>query len=140
MLPLRVYIEDTDFNGIVYHANFVKYFERARTEHLRQAGFEKTTLKAQEGIAFVIRDLSISYKRPLYLDDKILISSRLVKASPMRLEFEQEIFREGAERPCAAAKVTIVVVGQDGRPKAASADVHTKLQNQPVLEICDKIW
>ena len=75
---LRVYYEDTDAQGVVYYANYLKFFERARTEFLRGVGYEQMKLM-KEGIIFVVRNLELKLLKPARLDDEILISTRLDK-------------------------------------------------------------
>jgi len=73
---LRVYYEDTDAQGVVYYANYLKFFERARTELLRTARYEQKTLM-EEGAIFVVRDLSLALQKPARLDDELTISTKL---------------------------------------------------------------
>jgi acyl-CoA thioester hydrolase len=92
--PVRVYYEDTDGGGVVYHANYLKFMERARTEWLRSLGFEQTELKASFGILFVVRKLEIQYKKPACFNDAIYVVSTVAKTQRCLLTFEQTIKRD----------------------------------------------
>lgn len=89
-LSLRVYWEDTDAGGVVFYANYLKYFERARTEWLRALGIEQRRLQTQEGIQFVVADVQLRYLAPAKLDDMLVISAKLVEWGNASLVFEQE--------------------------------------------------
>lgn len=78
-MRVRVYYEDTDAGGIVYHANYLRYFERARTDWLRALGAVHTELDARHGLVFVVRDLAIDYIAPARLDDELLIDVHLLE-------------------------------------------------------------
>lgn len=89
-LMLRVYIEDTDAGGIVYHANYLNYMERARTEWLRARGFDQKTL-LERNIALVVRSLECRYRLPARLDDELLVTTRPGALRHCTLTFEQRI-------------------------------------------------
>src|SRR5512146_2139742 len=86
---LRVYYEDTDTGGVVYYANYLKFFERARTEWLRAAGFGQQSLAAEQGLQFVVARIECDYLRPARLDDVIELDVRVVKAGRVSVVFEQ---------------------------------------------------
>ena len=92
--PVRVYYEDTDGGGVVYHANYLKFMERARTEWLRSLGFEQTALKSRMRIMFVVRGLALQYLRPAQFDDALMVSTRLTRTGRSLLQFEQTIRRD----------------------------------------------
>ena len=85
---LRVYYEDTDAQGVVYYANYLKFFERARTEFLREVGYEQMKLM-QEKIIFVVRGLELNLLKPARLDDKLIIKTSLIKLGKVSFDFEQ---------------------------------------------------
>ena len=87
---IRVYYEDTDTGGIVYYANYLKFFERARTEWLRAAGFEQRRLLEEFGLQFVVAHIECSYQQPARLDDLIEIDLRVVKTGRVFIVFEQD--------------------------------------------------
>lgn len=92
-LPVRVYYEDTDAGGVVYHANYLRFMERARTEWLRNLGFEQDTLAKDMNIVFVVAGLEISYRKPARFNDKLIVSSAIEKTSRASIIFAQKIYR-----------------------------------------------
>ena len=90
---LRVYYEDTDAQGVVYYANYLKFFERARTEYLRKSGYEQMKLM-QEGIIFVVRGVEMKLQKPARLDDVLVIKSQLIKLGKVSFDFLQEAYKE----------------------------------------------
>ena len=92
---MRVYWEDTDAAGIVFYANYLKFFERARTEWLRSLGFGQEALRTSAGIAFVVSETRLRYRRPARLDDVIDVSVAIVHMGQASLEIAQEARRAG---------------------------------------------
>jgi len=90
---LRIYWEDTDAAGIVFYANYLKFFERARTEWLRSLGFGQEALRTDAGIAFVVSETRLRYRRPARLDDVIDVSVAVVHLGQASLEIAQEARR-----------------------------------------------
>jgi len=89
-LNYKVYVEDTDFQGIVYYANYLKYFERSRSEFLSKNGiFQKKLIK--EDSAFVIKEIKLNYKSPAELGDEIIVQSNVMKKSNARMIFFQKV-------------------------------------------------
>jgi len=89
-LNYKVYVEDTDFQGIVYYANYLKYFERSRSEFLSKNGiFQKMLIK--EDSAFVIKEIKLNYKSPAELGDEIIVKSNVMKKSDARMIFFQKV-------------------------------------------------
>ncbi len=86
---VRVYYEDTDTGGVVYYANYLKFFERARTEWLRAAGFGQQALAEEQGLQFVVARIECDYRRPAKLDDVIQLDVRVVQAGRVSVTFEQ---------------------------------------------------
>lgn len=93
---LRVYYEDTDASGVAYHANYLRWFERARTEWLRERGVSQERLRLELGIAFTIADLSVRYRRPARLDDALEVRTRITARKRASLEFAQQLFHAAA--------------------------------------------
>ncbi len=93
---IRVYYEDTDTGGVVYYANYLKFFERARTEWLRAAGFEQQTMADQLGLRFVVTRIECDYKQPARLDDVLELDVRVARAGGASIVFDQTA-RRGAE-------------------------------------------
>jgi acyl-CoA thioester hydrolase len=103
--PLRVYWEDTDAGGVVFYANYLKFFERARTEWLRSFGHSQEQLRHDSGAIFIVTDTGVRYLRPARLDDTIDVTVEVNRRTPARLFFTQQAWR-GAEL---LAEGTIVV-------------------------------
>ena len=94
---VRVYYEDTDAAGIVFYANYLRYMERARTEWLRSIGYEHDMLKKKHEILFTVKNVSIEYIKPAYLDDILMVTSSLLKKSGASLIFQQTIKNKNNE-------------------------------------------
>lgn len=94
--PVRVYWEDTDAGGVVFYANYLKFFERARTEWLRSHGFGQQDLRAREGLIFVVTDTTVRYRQPARLDDLIEATVAVRSARPASLVIAQQALRGGA--------------------------------------------
>ena len=91
--PVRVYYEDTDSAGVVYYANYLRYFERARTEWLRALGFEQTDLAAQHHIVFVVRAINVEYLQPAHFNDELQITLELGEPGASQIVFAQRALR-----------------------------------------------
>lgn len=89
--PVRVYYEDTDSGGVVYYANYMKFMERARTEWLRNLGFEQDDLAAREGVIFAVRAIQVEYLRPARFNDLLQVSVELVEKGAATMKFIQQI-------------------------------------------------
>ena len=95
-LALRVYWEDTDAAGIVFYANFLKFFERARTEWLRTKGYSQEQLRTERGTGFIVTDASIRYRRPARLDDLLDVTVALTRVGQASLQLAQQASRIAA--------------------------------------------
>ncbi|MEY4750798.1 MAG: tol-pal system-associated acyl-CoA thioesterase [Pseudomonadota bacterium] len=91
--PLRIYWEDTDAGGVVFYANYLKFFERARTEWLRSLGCSQQALREQTGAIFVVTDTAVRYLQPARLDDEIVVSVALAEVGRVRLTLDQVAWR-----------------------------------------------
>ncbi|MCI0668638.1 MAG: tol-pal system-associated acyl-CoA thioesterase [Methylococcaceae bacterium] len=91
--PVRVYYEDTDAGGVVYYANYLKFYERARTERLRALGFEQDRLRRDTGLVFAVRSVQVDYLRPALFNDELLVSAEVRNLKRASVEFNQEITR-----------------------------------------------
>lgn len=124
--PVRVYYEDTDAGGVVYYANYLKFFERARTEWLRALGIDQSLLAERTGAIFVVRGLDVSYRRPARLDDMLTVHARIERLGKASIDFIQTCEREG--ELMASGRVQVGCVDRTGlRPTAMPADVRTAL-------------
>jgi acyl-CoA thioester hydrolase len=112
---LRVYFEDTDLTGIVYHANYLRFMERARSDMLRAAGIDqRASHDAGEG-AYAVADLAIRYRRPARLDDALIVISRVTGVRAASCAIHQTVMRSG--EVLAEADVTAAFLAPDGRPR-----------------------
>lgn len=93
--PVRVYWEDTDAGGIVYYANYLKFFERARTEWLRSLGIEQQVLRERSGAMFVVSESSLKYHVPARLDDRLDVTVGVRHSARASLVLEQQALRDG---------------------------------------------
>ena len=91
--PVRIYFEDTDSGGVVYHSNYLKFMERARTEWLRSVGIDQRHLKQQDHIMFVVHRIDIQYKLPARFNDDLIVKSELIEIGSSKIEFRQMIYR-----------------------------------------------
>lgn len=114
--PARVYWEDTDGGGIVYHANYLRFLERARTEWLRALGVSQGTLAGEAGVLFTVVSLSVAYRRPARLDDALEVSCEPERAGRASLRFRQCI-RRGEEMLLEAEVRVACIDAQSLRPR-----------------------
>jgi len=105
---IRVYYEDTDGGGVVYHSNYLNFMERARTEWLRSLGFEQTELKTEMGVMFVVRGLKLQYKQPARFNDALSVITKIIRVGRSLLEFEQTIYRNKELLTSATVEVVCV--------------------------------
>ena len=120
ILPVRVYYEDTDFTGVVYHANYVRYFERGRSDFLRLAGVSHSDLlERHDPAAFVVTRMEIDFKRPARIDDALRVITTYDQAKGARLQVSQRITRGG--ELIAVAKVSAACISLDGKPRKPPA-------------------
>ena len=122
---VRVYYEDTDFSGNVYHAAYLHFFERARTEFLRTLGVHHSEL-IRDGIAFAVRSMRIEFDRPARIDDLLEVETRVDAISAARLALDQRVTRGG--EAIARASVLVVAINRSGRPVRMPKDILRHLQ------------
>ena len=115
VLPVRVSYEDTDFSGVVYHANYLRYFERGRTEALRAAGGSHAEMMDKDGLAFTVTDLAIRYHRGARVDDELTVETTLTEMRGARMLFEQAVLK--GDEVLATGRVTVACMTMDGRPR-----------------------
>lgn len=131
--PVRVYYEDTDAGGIVFYANYLKFFERARTEWLRACGIDQQRVADETGAIFIVRSTALDYRAPARLDDMLTITSRIGRIGRASVEFTQEAWRDGTL--LVAGHIRIGCVDRAGiRPAAIQPDVLDALQRGPVTD------
>lgn len=113
--PVRIYFEDTDAGGIVYHANYLRYMERARSDMLRLLGIDqRASMEAGEGV-YAVSSLTIDYRAPAHLDDDLTVISRMERVSGATVSIAQQVMRGAAL--LTSAHVTVAFITPQGRPK-----------------------
>ena len=128
-LQCRVYFEDTDAGGVVYYANYLKFYERARSEFLRQLGFEQDDL-LEQNIVFVVRQATVDYIRSAGFNALLRVETTIEHLKKASLVFQQQIFQLDAEREVLVnrARVKVACVSADGfKPTAIPEDIYTQL-------------
>jgi acyl-CoA thioester hydrolase len=126
--PVRIYYEDTDSGGVVYHSQYLNFMERARTEWLRALGFEQDQLRNELKLLFAVHSMQITYRRPARFNDALLIESQLVKASGASMQFEQIIYR-GEELLCDASVRIACLDAETFRPKSIPKSILTEMHS-----------
>ncbi|MEP3346960.1 MAG: tol-pal system-associated acyl-CoA thioesterase [Litoreibacter sp.] len=123
---LRVYYEDTDLAGIVYYANYMKFIERARSEWVREIGVDQVALKAEAGIVFAVRRLEADYLAPAKFDDMLDVVTEVKDISAARITLTQDVMR--GNDVLFKSVVTLVCLGETGRPSRLPADIRQLMQ------------
>lgn len=124
--PIRVYYEDTDAGGVVYHANYLKFMERARSEWLRSLGIEQDELRDNDGVIFAILSAQVDYLLPAKFNDELFVSSIVIKKGKASITIEQEVVRE-TQVLCKGIIKVATLDGQSFRPKAMPDKVYKKI-------------
>ena len=122
--PVRVYFQDTDAGGVVYHANYVNFMERARTEWLRTFGYSNAGMMKELGVMFVVRSIKLDYLKPAQLDDELLVTARTREIGRSRVTLLQEVLR--GEELLAEGEVHLVCVGAQTFKPVSVPDVLRK--------------
>lgn len=123
-LPIRVYYEDTDFGGVVYYANYLKFLERGRTEALRDLGVDQIALK-KAGTVFVVRRVEADYLKPARFDDVLEVRTGVSTLKRASVIMPQEVWR-GADR-LLTARITIACMAENGRPVRIPPEISANL-------------
>jgi len=130
VLPVRVYFEDTDFSGLVYHATYLRWCERGRSDFLRLMGNDHQALIAgasgREPAAFVVRRMHLEYLKPARIDEVLEVTTRAKDATAATLTLDQRISRDGID--LFTAKVTVVLISASGKPMRLSSALRQALQ------------
>ncbi|HDK37754.1 MAG TPA: tol-pal system-associated acyl-CoA thioesterase [Thiolapillus brandeum] len=128
--PVRVYYEDTDAAGIVYYANYFRFMERARTEWLRELGFEQDEVRQQHGVVFVVRSATANYRAPAKFNDLLWVTVGMNQHSRTAMTIEQNIYRQKDDRLLCKGEISIVCVDSDSfRPRPIPAAILEKIKN-----------
>jgi len=126
-LPVRVYYEDTDFTGLVYHANSLRYFERGRSDCLRLMGIgHAELLDGDRPMAFVVSKMGLTFLKPARIDDELLVRTHYAALRGARLYINQAITR-GADVLC-HAEVEVVCIHMDGRPRRPTQALRDRIR------------
>ncbi len=126
LYPVRVYYEDTDAGGIVYHANYLRFAERARSEMLRRLGIEQGAMRARDGVMFAVRRCTVDFLAPARLDDDLTVATRLVGVGAATMDILQDV-RLG-DRELVRLKLLIACVGPAGRPARIPKPLRAALE------------
>jgi tol-pal system-associated acyl-CoA thioesterase len=125
--PVRVYFENTDAGGVVYHGEYLKLLERARTEWLRHLGYDHQALARDHRVIFVVSAIAVEFLKPARLDDNLAVSVRLESIGRVRCVFEQEIRRE--DEALVKARVTVASLANDSfKPAEIPAGLKRKME------------
>ena len=122
---LRVYYEDTDLAGIVYHANYLKFIERARSDLVRAAGVSQSDMKQQAGIVFAVRRMEIAYLSPARFEDDLEVRTAFGPLKGARFDLDQSVWR--GDQALFQARVQVVCIDQKGRAVRIPADIRQNL-------------
>ncbi|WP_424980561.1 tol-pal system-associated acyl-CoA thioesterase [Leisingera sp. S232] len=122
--PVRVYYEDTDMGGIVYHANYLRFIERARSDWVRGIGVDQNAMR-EEGLIYVVRRIEADYLAPAKFDEELLVTTSMHNVTPARMVLDQQVTRGG--QPLFRAQVTIVCITTGGKPARLPAEIRALL-------------
>jgi acyl-CoA thioester hydrolase len=125
--PVRVYFENTDAGGVVYHGEYLKFMERARTEWLRHLGYDHQVLAREHKVIFVVSAIAADFLKPARLDDNLAVSVRLESVGRVRCIFEQEVRRE--DEVLVKARVTVASLANESfKPAEIPAGLKRKME------------
>jgi len=119
LFPVRVYYEDTDLSGVVYHANYLRYMERARSDMLRVAGIDQRAAHEDGTGTYAVAQVNIHYRAPARLDDALVVRSRIDAVSAVRCTIAQAVWR--GETLLSDGEVTVAFIDPAGRPRRQPA-------------------
>ena len=122
LFRVRIYYEDTDSSGLVYHANYLRFAERARTEMLRDFGLVHPALLARHGVAFVVRHLAADFRAPARLDDLLVVETRIKSQRGASVDLRQSIVGNGID--LVEIRLKLACITRDGRPTRVPAALN----------------
>lgn len=123
VLPVRVYYEDTDFSGVVYHASYLRFMERGRSDFLRLAGADHAELfGGEDPVAFVVRRMSISFERPAGIDDVLHVETRTKEMRGASMILAQRVVRDGTV--LVAAEVQVALISRSGKARRIPVELR----------------
>lgn len=126
-IPIRVYYEDTDCGGVVYYANYLRFFERGRTEFFRETGVSIPELQ-ERGFFFLVRKAEIEYLSPCRYDDLLTVETRVSAVTGATVAFSQSIIKQGGNEVMARGLVVLVSVGKTNRPIRLPKEVRDAVE------------
>jgi len=127
VFPVRVYYEDTDFSGVVYHANYLRFMERGRSEFLRLVGAgHQSLLTATDPLVWAVRRMSVDFIRPARVEEALTVRTRVIEVAGARMRLEQAVLR-GADT-LIKAQVEVCTITLDGRPRRVPDSTRQKLE------------
>jgi len=127
VFPIRVYYEDTDFSGVVYHASYLRFMERGRSEFLRAAGTpHQAMLVGEQPVFWAVRRMSVAFNRPARVDEALQVRTKALELAGARLRLDQAVCR--AADVLVKAEVEVCIVTADGKPRRVPDMVRKKLQ------------
>ncbi len=127
ILQVRVYYEDADAGGVVYHSHYLNFMERARTEWLRHIGFEQNVLIAQDKILFAVRKMNIDFHKPAHFNDLLNIKTRIIEQRKASFIFKQVIFNQAEEMVCKAEIKIACLNSNTMKPKPIPETILSEL-------------
>ena len=125
LLPLRVYFEDTDFSGVVYHASYLRFMERGRSDFMRLAGADHADLHRRLGVAFAVRRMTLSFDRPAVIDDVLEVETSVKEMRGASMILAQRVMR--GQDLLVSADVQVVLVSASGRALRIPAELRQTL-------------
>ena len=124
--PIRIYYEDTDAGGVVYHTNYLKFMDRARTEWLRDLGIEQDELRDKYGVIFAVHSVQVDYLLPAKFNDELIITSKLIQFGKASIRIEQEVIRKN--KILCKGIIKVATLDETSlRPKAIPKHLYEKL-------------
>ncbi|HKI60811.1 MAG TPA: tol-pal system-associated acyl-CoA thioesterase [Mariprofundaceae bacterium] len=127
--PVRVYYEDTDHGGVVYHANYLKFLERARSEFMRTLGIELDAVDETHGILFALTEARVRFKKPARFNDMLIVETGLTSLGGVRLSFEQAIYHIDSKQLLVEATIDLASIDRDGKVRRIPEPVAKTLAN-----------
>ena len=124
---LKVFYEDTDSGGVVYYANYLKFFERARTEAITEIGLSNKKLTEEYGIFIIVKSCNIVYKKPAKLEDQLEIKSNIILISKTSFKMRQRAYRD--QELITDCEIHLVIVNKKGKPTKIPDILKKKLEN-----------
>ena len=124
---VKVFYEDTDAGGVVYYANYLKFFERARTEAIKEIGLSNKKLLKENGILIIVKSCKIEYKKPAKLEDQLEIKSSIISTSKTSFKMKQKAYKD--QELITDCEIHLVIVDRTGKPSKIPNILKNKLEN-----------